>query len=65
MSHCLEEVPEETREWNPDIAPQATITKIMGQIGGAPSGEKLIAGATIKGCAKNIPKAIKIKVINS
>ena len=27
---CFEAVPEETREWNPDTAPQAIVTKRIG-----------------------------------
>ena len=27
---CLEAVPEETREWNPETAPQAMVTKRKG-----------------------------------
>ena len=29
---CLDAVPEDTREWNPDTAPQAIVTKRIGNI---------------------------------
>ena len=32
LETCLEEVPEDTREWKPDRAPQATETKSTGNI---------------------------------
>lgn len=36
VSHlsCLEEVPEETRQWKPEMAPQAMVTKRNGKIRG-------------------------------
>jgi hypothetical protein len=44
---CLAEVPEETSEWKPDIAPQAMVININGIRGGASEGLRLTAGATI------------------
>src|SRR5690625_1390584 len=47
---CLEDVPEETTPWNPEIAPQATVTKSSGMMPGVPSGTFwLMAGATTVG----------------
>ena len=31
LSSCLEVVPEETREWKPEIAPQATVVNRIGK----------------------------------
>ena len=33
-----DEVPDETRQWNPEIAPQATVTNRNGKMKGAPAG---------------------------
>ena len=42
---CLEEVPEETRQWKPETAPQAIVMKRKGKSQGA-SGTERNAGAT-------------------
>jgi hypothetical protein len=54
--HCFDDVPELTRLWNPEMAPQAIITKIIGHTGGAPLAAKLTAGATIVGWATSTPR---------
>jgi hypothetical protein len=51
----LEDVPEETRQWKPEIAPQAIVINRKGKIEGAPSGEKLKAGATISNAGRSAP----------
>ena len=33
LSSCLEVVPEETREWKPEMAPQAMVVKSTGKMG--------------------------------
>ena len=58
-------VPELTRPWKPEIAPQAIVTNSSGMIGGVPGGTfGLIAGATITGAvmktaAYRMPRPMK------
>ena len=52
---CLEVVPDETRPWNPEMAPHAIVMNRKGIMGGAPSGEGSITGATIVGCSTRRP----------
>ena len=48
------------------MAPQAMVTKIMGKIGGAEESKVIrIAGASMAGCARKIPKKIRPKPIIS
>ena len=52
MSSCFDVVPELTRPWKPEIAPQAMVTNSSGMIGGVPGGRSgLIGGATMVGPA--------------
>ena len=44
---CLAEVPDESREWNPDMAPQAMVMNKKGHMLGACAGAAWTAGATI------------------
>ena len=48
-STCFEVVPDETRPWNPEIAPHAIVMKRNGNSGGAPGGLGFTAGAWIVG----------------
>ena len=49
LSSCLDVVPDETKPWNPLIAPQAIVTNKKGIIGGESAGIWTI-GAVIWGC---------------
>ena len=57
-------VPEETRPWNPLIAPQAIVTNRNGMIGGE-SDDILSAGAVISGWKMKIDVYISPSPTNS
>ena len=56
MEIVLEDVPEDTRLWKPDTAPQATVTKRIGNMSPDFSLWKPVnIGRFIVGCAANRP----------
>ena len=62
---CFEVVPEETRPWKPEIAPQAIVMKRKGIIGGAPSGCIRIIGAWISGWRTRSPTKSRTSAVIS
>ena len=53
---CLEVVPDPTREWNPEAAPQATTMNTNGNMDGAPAGFGSSAGAANSGRRTKKPR---------
>ena len=63
LSICLDEVPEETSEWKPEIAPHATVTNSSGNRGLPLEGMKLVkAGMLIVGLETNRPTTPPISI---
>ena len=57
FSTVFEDVPEETRLWKPETAPQATVTNRMGNIEPREVLKLVKAGKFIVGCATRRPTA--------
>src|SRR5690606_22155167 len=54
LSNCLEEVPDDTSPWKPEMAPQAMVMNSSGNQEMSASG--LVAGAVISGLVNSSPK---------
>ena len=55
LETVLEEVPEDTRLWKPDTAPQAMVMKSIGNSGWPFTTKPLNAGSSIDGLVKITP----------
>ena len=51
LSSCLAVVPEETREWKPEIAPQAMVVNRTGNTGVVHSADCSTGMLSMEGCA--------------
>ncbi len=65
MSSCLDVVPDETRLWKPEMAPQAMVMNRKGTTLGEPSGTSLTNGATIRFPPTAIPTRMTNSAMNS
>ncbi len=65
LSICLAVVPEATREWKPEIAPQAMVMNRNGKTDGASSGTSLTSGATIVLHPTRTPRVTTPRAMNS
>src|SRR5690625_3210536 len=65
LSSCFDVVPDDTREWKPDTAPQAIVMNRNGKIDGVPSGTSLNAGAEIVFQPTSMPAAMTPRAMNS
>ena len=62
---CFEVVPDATRPWKPEIAPQAMVMNRNGTIGGAPGGHSRTAGAWITGWSTINPRVSAARPVTS